>query len=125
MNHTPRLSAAFAIGALAMLSACAMPNDRAASAPVSRAAVASSQPVSPVMVQQVQARLQQLGMYSGNIDGIWGPATEASVRMYQKSQGLGVSGQLDSPTLAAMNLDGSNPPPVAANQVPPQTVAPR
>jgi type II secretory pathway component PulJ len=110
---------ALAIGSLVLVSACTMPGERATSSSGSRAVAASIQPLSPAMVQQVQARLQQLGMYNGNVDGVWGPATEASVRTYQKSQGMVVTGQLDSPTIAAMNLDGSSNQPLAAGQMPP------
>ena len=107
-----------AAGSLALISACAMPGDRAADHSANRVNSASAHPLSPTMVQQVQARMQQLGMYNGAIDGVWGPATEASVRNYQKSQGLVISGQLDSPTIAAMNLDGSNTQPLASSQAP-------
>jgi len=110
---------ALAIGGLVLVSACTMPGEHAAGQSGGRTAAASIQPLSPAMVQQVQARLQQLGMYNGNVDGIWGPATEASVRTYQRSQGMVVTGQLDSPTIAAMNLDGSSAPPLAASQMPP------
>ena len=63
------------------------------------------------MVQQVQASLQQQGLYRGSIDGLWGPATEASLKSYQQSHGLNASGEVDSPTLATLSLpsDGTIP----------------
>lgn len=32
------------------------------------------------MIQQVQGRLQQQGLYHGSVDGVWGPGTESAVR---------------------------------------------
>jgi peptidoglycan hydrolase-like protein with peptidoglycan-binding domain len=55
----------------------------------------------------VQSRLQQAGDYNGRIDGQWGPATEAGVRTYQQQHNLNPTGQLDSNTLAALNLGGA------------------
>jgi peptidoglycan hydrolase-like protein with peptidoglycan-binding domain len=60
------------------------------------------------MVQQVQTGLQQAGTYSGRIDGLWGPETAAAVRSYQQQHNLNATGQLDSDTLASLNLGGTN-----------------
>jgi len=65
-----------------------------------------SQAVSRDTVRQVQDRLQQQGMYRGNIDGQWGPTTEAGVRSYQQQNNLNATGQLDAATLASLNLAG-------------------
>ena len=58
-------------------------------------------------IQRVQIRLQQAGTYNGRIDGLWGPATEASVRNYQQQHNLNATGQLDGDTLASHNLGGA------------------
>ncbi|HLY57061.1 MAG TPA: peptidoglycan-binding domain-containing protein [Stellaceae bacterium] len=67
--------------------------------------------MTPKMVQQVQASLQQQGLYRGSVDGLWGPATQASLKSYQQSHGLTATGEVDSPTLAALSLpsDGAIP----------------
>lgn len=57
-------------------------------------------------IMQAQAQLKQDGTYNGNIDGRWGPATQAAVRSYQQHNNLPQSGQLDSKTMEAMNLSG-------------------
>ena len=57
------------------------------------------------MVFKVQQRLRDLGFYvRDNIDGQWGPNTSAAVRNFQRSKGMSASGQLDSATLAALDL---------------------
>jgi peptidoglycan hydrolase-like protein with peptidoglycan-binding domain len=40
------------------------------------------------------------------IDGVWGPATEAALKSYQKQDGLTVTGQLDQSTRSQMKLQG-------------------
>lgn len=114
-----------AAGGLVLVAGCTMPGERAANYPSGRVHTASAQPLSPTMVQQVQARLQQLGMYNGNVDGMWGPATEASVRTFQQSQGMAPTGQLDSPTLSAMNLSGATSQPLSSPQPPPPSMGTR
>jgi hypothetical protein len=75
--------------------------------------------LTPDMTQQVQAKLQQDGLYRGPIDGVWGPGTEAGLRTYQQQHNLSATGKLDANTLASLNIGpqeqryGSNynPPP--------------
>ncbi len=45
-------------------------------------------PLSQTMVQHLQDRLQQMGFYHGNIDGVWGPETQSAVRDFQQQRGL-------------------------------------
>ena len=107
-----------ALTILAALTACSMPGEAGfgsqnartnvpARPSVSQTSTASAKPaISLFMVKQVQARLQQQGFYSGNVDGVWGPATEGAVENYQKAQGMTPTGQLDTQTITALNLDG-------------------
>lgn len=68
-------------------------------------AAAAPGAISSDMVFKVQQRLRDLGFYvRDNIDGNWGPNTSAAVRNFQRSKGLNASGQLDSTTLAALDL---------------------
>ena len=43
-------------------------------------------------VSQLQTKLRSMGYYSGNIDGIYGSATETAVRNFQRAGGLTVDG---------------------------------
>src|SRR5215472_18652823 len=43
-------------------------------------------------------------MYKGQVDGVWGPQTKSAVRQYQQRHNLTATGQLDSQTLAALNV---------------------
>jgi len=95
------------LGSLAALPACSqlgihMPGTQASSP----APMADSE-VSPDMVKKVQTALQQQGMYQGNIDGVWGPATVHAVQTYQQKNNLNTNGQLDEATLKSMNMMGN------------------
>ncbi len=88
-----------AFGSLAALPACStMPGHTSVAA-----ARASNPELSPTMVREVQTTLQQQGFYTGNIDGIWGPATQGATLNFQRAHALNATGELDSPTLAALN----------------------
>jgi peptidoglycan hydrolase-like protein with peptidoglycan-binding domain len=114
------VAALLALGSLAALPACSSMmggSSQSSSAPMAK------QELSPAMVMQVQTTLQQQGMYHGNIDGLWGPVTQAAVQSYQQAHGLTANGQLDSPTLAALNAPmpattASAAPPVAPEATP-------
>jgi peptidoglycan hydrolase-like protein with peptidoglycan-binding domain len=92
-----------AIGLLAGLGACSnmMGNN---AAPRSSAA-ATQPPVAPDMVRQVQSKLRDGGYYKqGPVDGVWGSGTENAVRSFQHDHNLISNGQLDVPTLTALNI---------------------
>jgi peptidoglycan hydrolase-like protein with peptidoglycan-binding domain len=63
----------------------------------------------PIEVQRrviidAQRMLAQRGLYRSEIDGIYGPALEFSLRAYQSRIGLPVTGKFDLETLAALRL---------------------
>lgn len=63
------------------------------------------QAISSDIVFKVQQRLRDLGFYvRDNIDGQWGPNTATALRNFQRSRHLDATGQLDSPTMAALDL---------------------
>ena len=53
-------------------------------------------------VTQLQKALQQLGYYTGTIDGKYGTGTVAAVTAYQTAQGLSVDGVAGSSTIALL-----------------------
>jgi peptidoglycan hydrolase-like protein with peptidoglycan-binding domain len=113
-----------AIGVLAGLGACSNLDSRGSAPPP----VATIQPtvVAPDMVKQVQMKLHDGGYYKqGPVDGVWGPGTEVAVRAFQKDHNLGSTGQLDVPTLQALNVTSG--PAVANNTAPtqPQSAQPQ
>lgn len=65
-------------------------------------------PLSRQAVQNVQARLRNLGFYRGAVDGFWGPGTQAAVERFQQGHGLQATGQLNPATAQAMGLDPNN-----------------
>jgi peptidoglycan hydrolase-like protein with peptidoglycan-binding domain len=100
-NFVPLL----ALCSVAALPACSMfGGGNNGAAQTSRATYVAPPAVSRDLTQQVQTRLQQDGSYTGQVDGVWGPATEAAVRSYQQKHNLTATGQLDSNTLASLNL---------------------
>ena len=56
------------------------------------------------VVLSAQIALARRGLYQDEIDGIYGPAMELSLRAYQARTKLPVSGRLDLETLAALQL---------------------
>jgi len=59
-------------------------------------------PVSATDIRSAQQQLKDRGYYSGPVDGVLGPATEASLRAYQRDRGLKVTGRLDSSTIRSL-----------------------
>jgi peptidoglycan hydrolase-like protein with peptidoglycan-binding domain len=76
-----------------------------------------------VMVS-AQNVLAQRGLYHGAIDGIFGPDFEFSLRAYQARVHLPVTGRLDLPTLAALELlpHGNRPVFIPRRRLPQQPV---
>ncbi len=110
MIRIHNVAALLALSSVAVLPACSMFGGSSNSSPESRTSYSSPQSpaLSQNMIRQVQSRLQQAGTYSGRIDGLWGPATEAAVLGYQKQHNLNATGQLDNNTLASLNLGSTN-----------------
>lgn len=78
-------------------------------------ALAYIEPLPPAAVQNVQAKLQQAGVYTGRIDGIWGSDSEAALERFQQQRQLQVTGQLNEATAATLGL---NPTTLLATAVP-------
>jgi peptidoglycan hydrolase-like protein with peptidoglycan-binding domain len=55
-------------------------------------------------VNTIQEALRDKGHYRGKIDGVFGLRTRASVRAYQKSENLRVTGQLDTQTATKLGV---------------------
>lgn len=55
------------------------------------------------MVSMVQHKLQMLGYYQGQVDGIFGPITEAAVKAFQAEHGLTPDGIVGPKTMAALH----------------------
>ncbi|HEY3460850.1 MAG TPA: peptidoglycan-binding domain-containing protein, partial [Casimicrobiaceae bacterium] len=55
-------------------------------------------------VREAQRALNDKGFSAGAVDGIMGPHTEQALRDFQQSQGIGVTGSLDAPTLSALGV---------------------
>ena len=61
-------------------------------------------PVQRNVLVSAQIALARYGLYREQIDGIYGPAMELSLRAYQAQTRLPVTGRLDLQTLAALRL---------------------
>lgn len=59
-------------------------------------------------VISIQSRLSALGYYGGNIDGIFGSATQSAVIAFQKDNGLSPDGIVGAKTLAALGIGGAS-----------------
>ncbi|MBV9814056.1 MAG: peptidoglycan-binding protein [Acetobacteraceae bacterium] len=74
-------------------------------APTPAPVAESPRPLSPRAVRALQGKLQQLGYYTGPIDGEWGPRAESSLQRFQQASGLQVTGRINRESVTAMGLD--------------------
>ena len=56
------------------------------------------------VIADVQAVLQQMGYYKGEVDGLLGPMTRGALTAYQADQGLTQTAAIDEPTLDALGM---------------------
>jgi Putative peptidoglycan binding domain len=56
------------------------------------------------VIADVQALLQQMGYYRGEVDGLLGPLTREALTAYQADQGLTTTAAIDAPTLESLGL---------------------
>jgi peptidoglycan hydrolase-like protein with peptidoglycan-binding domain len=60
---------------------------------------------SPSQVRLVQEKLREKGYeVADQVDGVWGDATSAAVKRFQKANGLADTGQLDTSLLSALEI---------------------
>jgi peptidoglycan hydrolase-like protein with peptidoglycan-binding domain len=55
-------------------------------------------------VEKLQQKLQEIDLYFGPIDGLFGQGVERAVKEFQDSQGFAADGIAGLSTLAALNL---------------------
>lgn len=97
MPRTPVL-----LAAMLALSLGAAPHAARAQDPVPLAFV---QPLPPAAVVEVQQRLRDNGVYTGAVDGKWGPDSQAALDRFQQGRGLQVTGSINHATAQAMGLE--------------------
>jgi len=56
------------------------------------------------VIADVQAVLQQMGYYTGEVDGLLGPLTREALTAYQADQGLATTAAIDQPTLDSLGM---------------------
>jgi hypothetical protein len=56
------------------------------------------------VIADVQAELQEMGYYRGEVDGLLGPLTREALTAYQADQGLMVTAVIDEPTLESLGM---------------------
>src|SRR5438874_2271748 len=56
------------------------------------------------VIADVQAELQEMGYYRGEVDGLLGPLTREALAAYQADQGLTATAMIDQPTLDSLGL---------------------
>jgi len=59
---------------------------------------------SGTVVREIQTKLKNWGYYTGTVDGIYGSATVAAVKLFQKKNGLTADGIVGTNTLAALGI---------------------
>jgi peptidoglycan hydrolase-like protein with peptidoglycan-binding domain len=61
-------------------------------------------------VRDAQQRLEELGLYTGPVDGLWGPDTEDAVARFQRNHRLTTTARLDDETWATLRDASSSQP---------------
>jgi putative peptidoglycan binding protein len=56
------------------------------------------------VIADVQATLQDMGYYKGEVDGLLGPLTREALAAYQADQGLTPTAMIDEPTLDSLGM---------------------
>jgi hypothetical protein len=56
------------------------------------------------VIAEVQAVLQEMGYYKGEVDGLLGPLTREALTGYQTDQGMVVTAVIDEPTLDSLGM---------------------
>ena len=56
------------------------------------------------VIADVQAVLQEMGYYTGEVDGLLGPLTREALTAYQADQGLSTTAAIDQPTLDSLGM---------------------
>ena len=56
------------------------------------------------VIADVQAELQEMGYYRGEVDGLLGPLTREALTAYQADQGLMTTAVIDEPTLDSLGM---------------------
>src|SRR5947199_2414382 len=56
------------------------------------------------VIADVQAVLQQMGYYRGEVDGLLGPLTREALTAYQADQGLATTAAIEEPTLDSLGM---------------------
>ncbi|MGH7824535.1 MAG: peptidoglycan-binding domain-containing protein [Candidatus Binatia bacterium] len=56
-------------------------------------------------VRQVQKKLNDMGFHAGQVDGVWGPNTQAALRNFQQAKGLDATGRLNEQTMNALGIE--------------------
>jgi hypothetical protein len=56
------------------------------------------------VIANTQALLQEMGYYTGEVDGLLGPLTRQALTAYQVDQGLATTASIDQPTLDSLGL---------------------
>lgn len=56
------------------------------------------------VIADVQAALQEMGYYKGEVDGLIGPLTREALTGYQRDNGMATTAVIDEPTLDALGM---------------------
>ena len=60
----------------------------------------------PDDIRVIQRVLIERGLLHGEADGIWGPETREAITVYQRQQGIAVTGSIDMRTVSSLGISG-------------------
>ena len=70
---------------------------------------ASAPNISKADLRQAQTQLKTMGLYTGKIDGLWGPRTRAAVGQFQAQNNIPQTNMLDSRTMEQLHSRSGAP----------------
>src|SRR5262245_40233077 len=93
---------------LLILGACSSDKEDDGSSSTTQTTAKSSTDAETVKFDKsIQQQLKDVGCYSGAVDGILGPETDAAIVAFQTAAGLTADGQLGPETESALKSDAS------------------
>ena len=112
VRHTLRVAGVIALAVVPLVAAACSSDDSSSTTTTTAKASTTTTPAKATGTtvrfdKSVQTKLKEVGCYSGNVDGIMGPETDAAIVAFQTAAGLSPDGELGPETDAKLTADAA------------------